>query len=381
MFLQKPDKGALDSLIMLAIGVVLIVTLVPFQVVDTLLVGGLFLIIAHMFLREKVILLFLFVRPMIDFLRDLQVVSLGTYTLNLNAAFSILFFLWAIYMITRNRKILENVPEKHPFLILIGLIIVSFLYSVSPASTLESTLRFVNLCFFFFLGYGFVSARRIKLSEVTGAILASAVIPVLFGLGQLFFGEGLDTLGARGRIFGTLGHPNVFAFFLLSLLIIHSHVSGIRSVGPWRKNKYKHYRDLIYVILILLLVLTYTRVTIVGLLLYLVILGVYRYRNLLYTVLVSIATFYLIFFPVNDALRSITGISLDDIPIIARITERNEDADSISWRLSVAEEALTLIRVRPLLGYGYGSFETVWKTNRSELHEWDDSAEAHNEYL
>ena len=33
------------------------------------------------------------------------------------------------------------------------------------------------------------------------------------------------------------------------------------------------------------------------------------------------------------------------------------------------------------VGYGFGAFERVWSDNRSLDHQFDDSAEAHNDYL
>jgi putative inorganic carbon (hco3(-)) transporter len=371
----------LNELTILTVSILIAVVLIPYTAIDIILISGLTLVYAQTFLRERVLLLFLLLRPAMDVFRDIHVISAGSIDINLNSAISILFLIWGIMTLWTKREYLDDVPNKYPFIILISLMVMSLFYTISTADTLTSTIRFINLFLIFAISYISVAKEELTLREIVHTILLSSIIPILAGFWQLLAGSGISTFDTHGRLFGTLGHPNVYAFFLLSIIIIHSQFSGVKPTAYWRDEKHHSYRDIIYIVLILLLLLTYTRVTVLGLFLYLSILGIYRYRNLLYTIIIIAISSYVVLFPLNNFLSSTTGLSLTNIPLVSRITDRNEDADSINWRLSVAEETIPIIRSKPFFGYGYGTFESVRINNRSLVHELDDSAEAHNEYL
>ena len=95
----------------------------------------------------------------------------------------------------------------------------------------------------------------------------------------------------------------------------------------------------------------------------------------------SVFCFYIIFYPLNYWLKSHDYYNLADVPVLNRITTRNEDADSIIWRQALIRESTPIIEARKFLGYGFGTFPLVWEENRNLVHQWDDSAEAHNDYL
>ena len=59
-------------------------------------------------LREKTILLFIAVRPVLDYWRDWVVFGTNDINLNLNAAMAVLLLLWAFYWAIKN----ENENKK-----------------------------------------------------------------------------------------------------------------------------------------------------------------------------------------------------------------------------------------------------------------------------
>ena len=363
------------------IGVLVLFTIIvsPLAPIDIAVLALFLLILGHVLLREKLLLVFLLLRPALDYWRDLPILTYRDTTLNATDAIAILFLLWSLGMFLSYRREMRHAPLGITLVSLIALMAASSLWSVAPATTLIETVKFLNLALFFWLSYCFVKHKRLTPRDLALAIAASAIVPILFALWQLVTGTGLATFGLRGRIYGTFGHPNVFAFLMLSLIILLTHWSVIEPTNFWQNHR--KLRVTSYVLCVVLMLLTYTRVTLIGLALFLIIIGIYKYHRLLAGLAFGISAFYLIFFPLNDWLIKYANYSLTNIPVIGRLTVRNDEADSIGWRLSLVRETIPIIASRPLLGYGFGAFTVVWSDNRSLAHQFDDSAEAHNDYL
>lgn len=356
-----------------------IVVVNPYSSIDIALLTVALLILGHLYLKEKLLLVFLLIRPTLDFWRNVNIFTYENIAVNLNAAFALVFFAWSIYWLILYFKKIKTVPLLPWLALLVFLMALSILYSVSPLTPLIETFKFANLAIFFVLSYLFIKLEKIKLSELLTIIIAGAIIPLTAGLLQLLFGKGISTFGIQARIYGTFGHPNVFAFFVLFLLILFIHYSTIKPAAFWRKNKKLKYST--YVFLLVLMIMTYTRAALAGLLIFLIVIGLLKYRKMLAVLITSTVLFYVLFYPLNSWLSSNTDYDLRKIPVIERLTSRAEEADSIEWRRSLIRESLPLIRARLLFGYGYGAFPLVWEANRGARHLWDDSAEAHNDYL
>ncbi len=366
-------------LILLALFAAIFIIINPYAGIDVLVLGLTLLIIGHVFLKEKLLLAFLIIRPTLDLWRDVTLFQYKESAINLNAAFALLFLVWSFFVLFNHRKKISSVPLFVGFACLMLVMFASAVYGVSSFTSLIETTKFINIAAIFALSYISVQAKFFSLKELLSAIVASAVLPLLFGALQIIGKTGISTFDVRGRIFGTFAHPNVFAFFILTLLFLHTQFSAIQKMDFWKKNNALSY--VVYAFLLLLLVLTYTRAALVGLFIFLVIIGVLRFRKMLVALLCGVIGFYLIFFPINDFLIKKTNYSLQEIPLVARVTSRNEDADSFEWRRALIRENIPIIRARPLFGYGYGTFPKIWEEQRSDTHLWDDSAEAHNDYL
>ena len=373
---NKQTKN-LVMIISLILGLGILVN--PNAGVDIGLTGILVLLIAHIFLKEKVILLFLLIRPTLDWWRDLILFIYRDNVINLNAAFAILFLFCSSFTHFTYRQSFKKLPLKIPILLFFLVVVISGSLGINPINSAIEAIKLADLILFFWLSYILVYARKISKALFVKTIFVAAVLPMLAALYQLLLGSGLATFDIRGRIFGTLGHPNVFAFLVLSIIILFTDKSVINANDFWENNKLT--RFIIYCLLFTLLLFTYTRVTLIGLAIFLVIIGVYKYKKMLTWLVVGTGLFYLTFFPLNNWLVDNANVDLSAIPLVGRITTRNDEADSISWRLSLLRENMPIIRSRPALGYGFGNFEEVWRENRSIEHQWDDSDEAHNDYL
>jgi O-antigen ligase len=80
----------------------------------------------------------------------------------------------------------------------------------------------------------------------------------------------------------------------------------------------------------------------------------------------------------NQLSINLLNIDLNDVPLINRITTRNDDADSVQWRLDVLTQMAPQTLNRPLFGYGLGNFITLRQQGDIGLL---DDPEAHNDYL
>ncbi len=374
---QNPKRiSALLSLV----GIVTLLTIaIPYPSVDFVLLAVTLLAIGHIYLKEKLLLALLLVRPTIDHFRDITLFHVQETAVNVNAALSILVFLWALGMFAAYRKTLRSLPLIALAIPLSTLIIGSSLWSISPTATAIEAMKFINIMALFFLSYIFIREKKMSVRDLLLTIVISSVLPILFGIWQLITNNGITTIDIRGRIYGTFAHPNVFAFFLLFLLILLIQYSVLSPTAWWQKER--GLRTLTFLFLGALLAFTYTRAALVGLLVFLFVIGLISYRKRLLKCVVAVTLVYLLFYPINQYLIANYNYSLQEFPIIARITSRSDEADSIAWRLALVQETAPIIAMRPLHGYGFGTFPLVWDAQRGFIHLYDDSAESHNDYL
>lgn len=362
----------------LAIGF-LAILINPIVSIDIGILLVLAVIIGHVLLREKMLLGFLVVRPALDAWRDYVIFSSGTKEINLNAAIAILFLLWSLVILWQTRTSLRKVPAISVLTTLIALAFFSSLYSLSSTTSFIEAMKLMDVGLFFVLTYIFVKKKKILLSELLTAITFSAIIPLLVGLFQLITGEGVTTFQVRNRIYGTFAHPNVFAFFTLFILILFTQYGILHPTEFWKKNKALRFPVLLF--LVALILFTYTRAAWVGLFFFVCIIGVLNYRRALLGFLVGSGLLYIVLFPLNSFISDLIGYNLQQIPLISRITTRDEEADSIEWRQQLLNDSLPIIGQHPILGYGYGTFPVIWEAQRPVTNVLDDSAEAHNDYL
>lgn len=359
--------------------VLVLLLLNPIASIDIALLGIALLVVGHVFLQEKLLLAFILVRPTLDWWRDYTLVQYQDISLNLNAGLALLLLAWAPFFLLRYKKQIRKVPLFLLLTLLTVLMFASSFYSRSFVVSLIESIKFVDLALLFIMSFIAIKEHVFSKQELLYTIGLSAIFPILIASFQLISGDGIATFGIRGRIHGTLAHPNVFAFFILFLLFLFTQYSTIITSRFWKKRS--TLRLIIFGFLSFLLLMTYTRAAYIGLMLFLIIIGILKYRKMLVGLIIGVLAFYAIFFPFNRFLTKQTDYNLQNISLIARITTRNEDADSFAWRQALIRETIPIIHRKQALGYGYGTFPIIWEENRGDSHLWDDSAEAHNDYL
>ena len=365
--------------IILASTALITALVIPGIGLDILVLATIFFITSQYFLKEKTILLILAMRPLVDYWRDYVLVTIGRTNINLNSALALLLLVWTGWIIYKYRSQIKTAPLLIPISLFSALILISTLYSLFHFTSLVEAIKFIDIALLFLVSYFLIKKNIIKESELIFSFYWSSLIPISFGLYQLLFGIGIDTFDINNRIFGTFAHPNVFAFYLLLLLFVHWLYASLTSLSFWKKHPIL--KNTFYTVNILLLIFTYTRAAWLGFTAFLLVIGILKYRKSLIIVFIFTGILFSLFFPINQLLSKNYGINLQNNNLIARLTSRSEEADSISWRQSLITETIPTILQRPLFGYGYGTFPLVWENIRSKTHFYDDSSEAHNDYL
>ncbi len=341
-----------------------------------------FIILQKVF-GEYFVLILLAARPTLDFWRDFSLFSFRSFEFNINSALSVFLLIWSIYFFVKNRAYFKQIPAKIPWLIFMGWISLTAIYSYDLISTIRETAKAANL----FALFGICFIMSIKNKEIFGkkflkSMIAGAILPMLVAAYQFLSRTGMDIDDIGNRIYGTFAHPNILATYALLLLIVVVNELFIAK-NTTLKSPLGRGRGGLAVILFLLAIIafTYTRIAWIGAGMLFVILGLVYYRKILVVILSAAALFFALFYPLNNYLIQNYNINLQSSGLISRLTSRNEDSDSIKWRVNLANKVMPLFRQRWLLGYGYGSFPKVWDDNKDVGNIWDTTSEAHNDYI
>ncbi len=335
-----------------------------------------FIILQKIF-SEYFILFFLAIRPALDYWRDTSLFTFNSFDLNINAALSILLLIWSVYFLIKNREYFKKIPTRNIWLLFILWCSVTAIYSYDLNSTIRETIKAANM----FGLFGICYVMSLKNKEVftkyfLTAIVAGSVIPFLVGIYQFFTKTGMDIDEITNRIYGTFAHPNILATYALLLFTVLINETLIAK--NWKFNSTVKW---IYLLLLATIALTYTRIAWIGVVALFIIIGLVYYKKILVYVLAGVALFYGLFYPLNNFLINNFNFNLQSSTLISRLTTRNEDSDSVVWRINLANKVLPLFEDRPVLGYGYGSFPKVWDDNKDVANIWDNTSEAHNDYI
>lgn len=371
------------------IGLVLFTIINPSESLDLLAFLFISFIILQKILGEYFILVLLALRPTLDYWRDLNLFSFRIFDFNMNAALSIFLLVWSVIFCLKNYRYFKNVPLKVAWLAIIIWCAATGLYTYHLPSTITETIKLANLFGLFAICHIMTQkdSRMFRLGFLKAALVAGAA-PIAFGLWQFVTRTGMDIDEISNRIFGTFAHPNVLATFILILLIVVAN-----EIIYKKNNFYAHQTSYFFELktdrtlklvalgLALVLALTYTRIAWIGAALLIIIIGLVYYRKLLLLGIGAIALFYAFFYPVNNYLINSYNFNLQSSTVIFRLTARNQDADSVRWRTNLTTKIIPLFRDKFLVGYGYGTFARVWDDNKDVENIWDNTSEAHNDYV
>ncbi len=333
------------------------------------------LMIAPIFLlkTEYGLYALLIFRPMIDLFSGYTIFSFNSISLNLNAVVAILVLVWFGVVVVRERVELANIPGVGW---LVGFLIwglATFTISINSFITLSEWLRLSSIVVIFIIAYHVANQRTHSITRLTPIIGVAMVMPLFVALIQLITASGLAFGGLDNRVYGTFGHPNVLGFYLVCV---------INFLLLYQLSKQAAQRSLLYPWLIgigvVMLLFTYTRGAWIGFAVLQIIVGWVYYRKALLTV-VGVGLGLLLGWQILNTLAISTfNYNLNNIDLLQRLTSRDEEADSVDWRLEVFQTMAPKTISSPLLGYGLGNFVTLRK--QGDLGLFDDP-EAHNDYL
>lgn len=313
------------------------------------------------------------VRPLIDLFSNYTIFSYRAISLNLSAVVALVVIAWFLTLVLRERLSWQHSTGLGWLALLLLWGGLSALVSIDLMQTVSEWLRLSALVIIFVVAYQVAHQRPHALTRLVPVIAIAMVIPVAVALVQLVTASGLSFGGLDNRVYGTFGHPNVLGFYLvitISLLIVHR----------LRQNKTE--QSLLYPWLLaagaLALAFTYTRGAYLGFVLIQIIIGWMYYRKVLVIGLTTIVGLIIGWQLLNTVMISTFNYNLNDIALLQRITTRDEEADSIDWRVEVFNQMAPKTLESPFLGFGLGNFVTLRRQGDIGLF---DDPEAHNDYL
>lgn len=333
------------------------------------------LLVAPIFLMKTEYGLYalLIIRPLVDLFASYGIISYHAISLNLNAVMAVLVLVWFVLVVIREHVQLHTVSGLGWLVALLAWGGFSALTSLDLFNTVTELLRFSSIVVIFIIASHVAHERPHALTRLTPVIAAAMAIPVLVAFWQLLTASGLSWGGLDNRVFGTFGHPNVLAFYLVctvNLLIVAQ--LGRRA----------HEKSLLYPWLIagglIALLFTYTRGAYLGFVVVQLIIGLTYYRRVTIITLTSLVGLIIGWQVINTITINTFNYNLNDIAILERLTTRDEEADSIDWRLQVFTTMAPKTLQSPLLGYGFGNFVTL--RQQGDIGFFDDP-EAHDDYL
>ncbi len=312
------------------------------------------------------------IRPAVDIFGNTVLLEISQIPLNLSSLISLFTIIWSVYFLYKNKVRAWQQPLFLPILAFIIISLLSIFYTSSLSVTLRELFRIMGVFFLFFVAASVFKTDG-KNDQLIKAIFLSLILPIVFAVFQFISNTGLSFGDVSNRVYGTFGHPNVLAFYLVFSIgiILAQSLSG-------DKKKVINITNLLLLVLFLLLLLTYTRGAWLGLLVIILIFGLLKYKKAL---IISLAAIILLLFMAPTLNRlAFTHLNIDfqRVPVIKRITEFDSEDSSIDWRLKLWGEMKTKFNQKPLLGYGLGTFPII---REQQTRYFFQGTEAHNDYL
>jgi putative inorganic carbon (HCO3(-)) transporter len=329
-----------------------------FKLTIFILVSVALLVISIIDIKLGVLLLLIF-RSSVDAFMEtsIRISAIDISVSSLFAAYSVIVI--AAYLITNKIFIKNNIALSFYAFIAIGII-----SSVIPGNYhfgLVYVIKFISiLCIYLIVYYLSEKIENFDRTVMKG-IIASAIIPLAVGLYQYIFSSGQITSyyaeAGLNRLKGTLAHPNVFAFFLV-IIIVTVLIYLIRY------NKKNLFLYLIVLLSLFELYNTYTRGAWLGL------------------ALIVVSCLVMSKLPLSSKLGYSALLLLAISPFYQSIADRfanvlssDVEQSSLAVRFTIWKSMGFLFFIKPLLGHGIGSFKAL----SSNVLNWN--IEAHNDYL
>lgn len=315
---------------------------------STMLVFAVFLFHAEFFFPRVFLLVLVTARMGTDFLADQLSVQIGkSFSLPLSQILGILLIVYGIafFLVNFKRGKFSRIPALSLFVVLFLWGAFSLFYSPLDnklSLVLRECARLFGIFFLFAFSY-YTIRKTAHLRSVFLIFLASSILPVLLGIYQFLFGIGYtDEAFSLPRIFGTFSHPNVFSLYLFCLIVLAFSYRKILAQSITEK----YIASGLVALYGMLLVLTYTRISLFITLFFFALLAFIQNKKLLIPLLLFPLIAFLFAPSVQERFSDILEF---------------RSSSSLAWRISLWQDALqsVLSQGRTFLGYGMSSFSTI----------------------
>jgi len=301
--------------------------------------------------------LFLFLRPLIDFATDQHLFSVGRVNVNLLFVYGGLMLLFSLIVLLVNWRELKERKLTPMWLLFIAWSLFSLSYSFDSLSSIKELSRYISIFFSFALGVVLIRKSQ-DLTKLIKVIIFSSLIPAIFALYQFFSGTGLLE-GGINRLYGTMAHPNMLAFYLL--LPITLSIFIFLNVKKTRLESYIYL--VIAVFLSFILIYTYTRGAYVALFLIFILIGLLKFRKFLLVAGLGLLLFYLASLSFQERFNTLF---------------QSDPYGSINWRIGLYRDSISYIAESPIIGQGVGLAEIIIANNRDFRL---GATQPHNDYI
>jgi O-antigen ligase len=226
-----------------------------------------------------------------------------------------------------------------PFLVMT---FVAVFYSPVQADAFRKFLTYVTFSGMLMFPFLVVKSQRDILFFLKLVILSS-VLPVLYGLFQTV--SGIDWFG-DSRVHSTFSHPNIFAFYLLSIIGFTFFLLSTELVRI--SARFRLVLNIYLIPLLVLLIMTKTRNAWIGCLVLFFVYGVVYDRRALVFVLVA---------PVLALVVPAVSERIMDLESGNYYYGGNAaNLNAYAWRELLWDSSFTYIWQKPIFGYGLDSF-------------------------
>ncbi|MFH1171537.1 MAG: O-antigen ligase family protein [bacterium] len=315
--------------------------------------------------------LLLLLRPAIDVFGEHTLVMVRQVPFNLASIFSIIVIVWGILRLFHYRSALWRRPLFWPWILVLLAALPGFAATTSLTATLREYARLLSIAVLYLVAFDILRSPG-RLRRFVAVFFASLLVPAAVAIVQFFTQTGLTVGDIANRLFGTFGHPNVFAFYLvLSAAVLIAFL-------PQFSRTWRRWGVLGLLLLLGFLAATYTRGAWIGAGIVLALFGAVYYRKaFLWIVAVTLVIAFL--GPMlNRFTVSTVNLDLRHVPVLSRVLNQNAENNSLDWRTELWKEMWPKVAERPIVGYGLGMFPIL---REQQISHYDEGTEAHNDYL
>jgi O-antigen ligase len=252
---------------------------------------------------------------------------------------------------------------------LLLIIIISITYSPFPVRAIRSLLVLITYMTLFLIPFHFIKTKE-HYKSCLQVIVLSSFIPLLGVFYDFTFPEA-STNRNGFRLFSTFTHPNIFAFYLVTVVSVCFCV--IKS-EVFRKDIFFRKLCMIILLLCIFCVLgTKTRSAWAVLALLILIYGIFEEKR--YLLYLTLACFAALMVP---SIQERVADLFQGNDTEAFLTDY-EALNSYAWRKVIWSSAIEMVWKSPIFGYGFQSF--MYYSHDFFLVEHEHGIAAHNSYI